>query len=457
MATERPQYYTERPQYYDVYLSILREELMPAMGCTEPIAVAYAAALARETLGARPERARINCSANIIKNVKSVTVPNTGGLQGIAAAATAGIVGGTASAKLEVLESVTEENRTEIRKLLAENYCEASLAEGIEGLYIEAIVTAGDQRAEVIISETHTGVARIRKNGVTIFERDAGSSPSATGGNAGAASFAAASSVSGATRTAAEAGTYAALNVHDIIAFANSVEIDHIADVLERQIHMNEAIADEGLANRWGASVGKTILERGDSSVSARARAKTAAGSDARMGGCPMPVVINSGSGNQGLTVSLPVVEYARELGVSHERLLRALVLSNLVALEQKSQIGKLSAYCGAVSAAVGSGAAITYLYGGSEERIAATITNAIATSSGILCDGAKSSCAAKIATALESAILAHDMSARGRGFSPGEGLVGENVEQTIRNIGHVGSVGMRPTDLDIIDIMLRT
>jgi len=436
---------TPRPQYYDVYLALLREELLPAMGCTEPIAVAYASALARETLGVRPEHTRINCSANIIKNVKSVKVPNTGGLQGIAAAATAGIVGGTASAKLEVLESVNEENRAEIRKLLAENFCEASLAEGIEGLYIEAIVSAGEQRAEVIISETHTGVARIRKNGATIFERDAGI------GAGNAAAYAPAAS-----GTAAVEGSYAALNVHDIIAFANSVKIEQVAEVLERQIHMNEAIAEEGLMHAWGASVGKTILERGDSSVSARARARAAAGSDARMGGCPMPVVINSGSGNQGLTVSLPVIEYARELGASHETLLRALVLSNLVALEQKSRIGKLSAYCGAVSAAVGSGAAITYLYGGNEEQIAATITNAIATSSGILCDGAKSSCAAKIATALESAILAHDLSERGRGFSPGEGLVGENVEQTIHNIGHVGSVGMRPTDLDIIDIMLR-
>lgn len=424
---------TERPQYYDVYISLLREELVPAMGCTEPIAVAYAAALARETLGARPEHAQINCSANIVKNVKSVTVPNTGGLHGIAAAAIAGIVGGTAGAKLEVLESVTEENRAEIRQLLAQEFCTASLAESIEGLYIEAIVTAGEQSAEVVISDTHTGVARIRKDGTTIFERAGGVRPG----------------------TANASNAYAELNVRNIIAFANTVDIDEVADVLERQVRMNEAIADEGLANQYGASVGKTILEREEHSVSARARAKAAAGSDARMGGCPMPVVINSGSGNQGLTVSLPVIEYARELGASREKLLRALALSNLVALEQKSHIGKLSAYCGAVSAAVGSGAAITYLHGGSEEQIAMTITTAIATASGILCDGAKSSCAAKIATALESAILAHDMSERGRGFSPGEGLVGGDVERTIRNIGHVGSAGMRATDLDIIGIML--
>lgn len=426
---------TERPPYYDSYLSILRDELVPAMGCTEPIAVAYAAALARETLGLRPDRARINCSANIVKNVKSVTVPNTGGLHGIAAAAIAGIVGGTASAKLEVLESVTERDRAEIRRLLAEGFCDASLAEGIEGLYIEAIVSAGDQRAEVVIRGTHTGVARIRRNGAVLFERD-----SRTGQSAGAAHA---------------ATIYDSLNVRDILAFVDAVDIDDIAEPLERQIRMNEAIADEGLSRSWGASVGKTILARGEGSVRARARAKAAAGSDARMGGCPLPVVINSGSGNQGLTVSLPVIEYARELGASREKLLRALALSNLVALEQKAQIGKLSAYCGAVSAAVGSGAAITYLHGGNEARIAATITNAIATSGGILCDGAKSSCAAKIATALESAILAHELSAQGRSFSPGEGLVGQDVEQTIRNIGHVGSVGMRATDLDIIGIML--
>jgi L-cysteine desulfidase len=423
----------EHPHYYDAYLSILREELIPAMGCTEPIAVAFAAALARDTLGMRPEHAQIKCSANIVKNVKSVTVPNTGGMHGIAAAAIAGIVGGTASAKLEVLESVTEKDWAEIRRLLAAEFCTATLAEGIEGLYIEAIVTAGYQRVEVIIQNSHTGVARIRKNDVTIFERK---DRDATG-------------------TAGSSLPYELLNVHDIIQFANVVDIEDVSDLLKRQIHMNEAIANEGLTNNYGAAIGKTILEREEHSVRSRARAKAAAGSDARMGGCPLPVVINSGSGNQGLTVSLPVIEYARELHADREKLLRALVLSNLIALEQKSHIGKLSAYCGAVSAAVGSGAAITYLHGGSDEQIAMTITNAIATASGILCDGAKSSCAAKIATALEAAILAHEMSMRDRAFSAGEGLVGDQVEQTIRNFSHIGSVGMRPTDIEIIKIML--
>jgi len=422
------------PVFHDAYLAILRAELVPAMGCTEPIAVALAAAMARDVLGARPESAGIRCSANIVKNVKGVTVPNTGGMRGIAVAAIAGIVGGNAKSSLEVLQSVTEEDRAEIKRLLAAGFCKATLAEGIEGLYIEAIVRSGDRSAEVTIRDCHTGVSLIRKNGATIFEekRD----KSATG------------------LLAARSG-YDLLNVRDIVEFANTVDLGKIADLLERQILMNEAISDEGLANDYGASVGKTLLAREGEGVRSRARARAAAGSDARMDGCALPVMINSGSGNQGLTVSLPVIEYARELNVDREKLLRALVISHLVALEQKKYIGKLSAYCGAVSAAVGSGAAITYLSGGGYDKIAVTITNTIATASGMLCDGAKSSCAAKIATALEAAIMSHEMSMQGRGFSPGEGLVGDNVERTIRNFGQVGSTGMRPTDVEIIKIML--
>lgn len=435
-----------RPRYYDAYLAILREELVPAMGCTEPIAVAYAAALARDTLGISPDSAEIRCSANIVKNVKGVTVPNTGGMKGIAAAAIAGIVGGDAKAKLEVLQSVTNEDRVEIRKLLAAGFCKAGLAEGIEGLYIEALVSSRDQSAEVLILDSHTGVARIRKNGVTIFELEGGSD----------AAVALKSVASGARQPEAPARQgYDLLNVKDIVEFADTVDLSEVSELLERQIFMNEAIANEGLKNDYGASVGKTILAGEGEGVRSRARAKAAAGSDARMGGCALPVMINSGSGNQGITVSLPVVEYARELNVGKEKLLRALIISNLVALEQKEYIGKLSAYCGAVSAAVGSGAAITYMSGGGYERIAMTITNAIATASGILCDGAKASCAAKIATALETAIMSHEMSMRGRVFPSGEGLVGDTVEKTIRNFGHIGSVGMRPTDVEIIKVML--
>jgi len=423
-----------RMSYHDAYLAILREELVPAMGCTEPIAVALAAAMARDTLGTRPESAEIRCSANIVKNVKGVTVPNTGGMRGIAAAAIAGIIGGNAKSKLEVLESVTAKDRVEIKRLLAAGFCRTSLAEGIDGLYIEAIVRSGDQSAEVTIKDSHTGVSLIRKNGITVFEL--------------------AEEKGGANPAAARHG-YDMLNVKDIVEFADTVDLREISGLLERQILMNEAISNEGLTNDYGVSVGKTILAREGEGVRARARARAAAGSDARMGGCALPVMINSGSGNQGLTVSLPVIEYARELKTGNEKLLRALVISNLVALEQKEYVGKLSAYCGAVSAAVGSGAAISYLSGGGYDKIAMTITNAIATASGMLCDGAKSSCAAKIATALEAAIMGHEMSMQGKSFSPGEGLVGDNVETTIRNFGHIGSAGMRPTDVEIIKVML--
>ncbi|MFA6008012.1 MAG: L-serine ammonia-lyase, iron-sulfur-dependent, subunit alpha [Candidatus Shapirobacteria bacterium] len=425
-----------RPLFYDAYLAILREELVPAMGCTEPIAVAFAATTARDILGMRPESAEIRCSANIVKNVKGVTVPNTGGMRGIMAAATAGIVGGNAQAKLEVLKSVTSEDLVEVKRLLAAGFCKATLAEGLEGLYIEAIVRAGVQSAEVIIKDSHTGVSRIRKNGVTVFEAEG-----KKGGD-----FAA---------IAVARPGYDLLNVRDILEFANTVELSEVSHLIDRQISMNEAISDEGLKNDYGVSVGKTIVAREGGNVRSRARARAAAGSDARMGGSALPVVINSGSGNQGLTVSLPVIEYARELKVDHDKLLRALIVSNLVALEQKEYIGKLSAYCGAVSAAVGSGAGITYLCGGGYDKIAMTITNAIATAGGMLCDGAKSSCAAKISTALEAAITAHEMSMQGKCFSSGEGLVGVDVEKTIRNIGNVGKVGMHATDIEIMKIML--
>ena len=448
------------PIFHDAFLAILRDELVPAMGCTEPIAVALAAAMARDVLGMIPESAEIRCSANIVKNVKSVTVPNTGGMKGITAAATAGIVGGRAEAKLEVLQSVTKEDWPEIKRLLAAGFCVAVLAEGIEGLYIEAIVRAGGQSAEVTIRNSHTGITSIKKNGVTVFGPAEGKGDL---GGPGAAAATANASGAGASNTATAGASSAAkprfdlLNVRNIVEFADTVDLREVSELLERQMLLNGAISDEGLANDYGISVGKMILAREGADVRSRARARAAAGSDARMGGCALPVMINSGSGNQGLTVSLPVVEYAKELNVSHEKLIRALVVSNLVALEQKAYIGKLSAYCGAVSAAVGSGAGITYLSGGGYDKIAMTITNAIATASGMFCDGAKSSCAAKIATAVEAAIMAHELSMQGKSFSPGEGLVGADVEKTIRNIGHVGKCGMRPTDIEIIKVMLES
>ncbi|MEW6549319.1 MAG: L-serine ammonia-lyase, iron-sulfur-dependent, subunit alpha [Spirochaetota bacterium] len=417
------------------YIAILKDELVPAMGCTEPIAVAYAAAKAREVLGSMPEGALVRCSANIVKNVKGVTVPNTGGMKGIDTAAIAGIVSGKASAKLEVLASLTGEDIAEVRRLRSAGFCAQELAQGIEGLFIDVQVRAGGRSARVVVEHSHTGISRIEKDGIAVFEEK--------GGNPGGV---------GAAREA-----YGLLNVKDILEFAETVDLDGIGSLIRQQIAMNSAIAEEGLSGNYGVSVGKNLLKYGGSDVRVRARAKAAAGSDARMGGCALPVMINSGSGNQGITVTLPVVEYAEELGSDEDRLIRAVIISNLVSLEQKEYIGKLSAYCGAVSAAVGSAAAIAWLKGGSYGQVSATIINAIATADGILCDGAKASCAAKIATALEAAMMAHEIGMEeGKSFGEGEGLVGADVEQTIRNVGIVGSVGMKPTDVEIIKLMLK-
>jgi len=425
------------------YIAILREELVPAMGCTEPIAVAFAAAKARETLGAMPDAIEVFCSANIVKNVKGVTVPNTGGLRGIDAAAIAGTISNQPEKKLEVLQPLTDENRAEIARLLTAKYCTAHLAEGIEGLFIDARAylksESGQvrQSSRVVIEKTHTGITRIEKNGEVVYSIE----------NLGR----------GESYISPDRREYAILNVRDIIAFAESVDLAEVSDVIRNQISMNSEISDEGLRNDYGVSVGKTLLKYRTNDVRLRARARAAAGSDARMAGCAMPVVINSGSGNQGLTVSLPVIEYAKELGKDEATLIRALVISNLVALEQKEYIGKLSAYCGAVSAAVGSAAAIAWLEGASYEQISATITNGIATADGIICDGAKSSCAAKIATALEAALTGMEIGVQeGKSYQNGEGLVGADVEETIRNIGVVGSVGMKPTDVEIIKLMLK-
>jgi L-cysteine desulfidase len=480
----------------NAYCAILEEELVPAMGCTEPIAVAFAAAKARQVLGSMPTCAEVFCSANIVKNVKSVTVPNTGGMKGIEAAAIAGILANAAERELEVLQALRPEDRERIAALREEGFCAVHLAEGVEGLYIDLRVyaegtagatqgatnnpgTADDasapprwpqpqgRSARVVVRDTHTGICLIERDGVQVYPPPKGtalvpaSEPSSAQSTAkpstSQSSTAPDASLVRACRISPDRREYRMLRLRDIVEFAQTVPLDRVAGPLRRQIEMNSTIADEGLSHPWGVSVGKTLLAQRDSTdVRVRARARAAAGSDARMAGCALPVVINSGSGNQGLTVSLPVIEYARAQGASEERLIRALVISNLVALEQKEYIGKLSAYCGAVSAAVGASAAIAWLEGASYEQIAATVTNAIATADGILCDGAKPSCAAKIATALEAAILAKELAlAEGRSFSPGEGLVGPDVDATIRNIGLVGSRGMRPTDAEIIRIML--
>lgn len=417
---------------YENYVTILRSELIPALGCTEPIAVAYAAAKAADTLGRMPERAEVWCSGNIIKNVKGVTVPNTGEQKGVNAAAIAGILSGKADAGLEVLEGMPPENIEKIKTLLQENFCTTRLAEGVENLYIDARVFAGQESAEVCIKTSHTNIVKIVKNGMAIFEKQ-----------------------ENAQQSNSPEGDKSLLNVKDILEFADTVNLDDISDLLLNEIRMNTAISKEGLCHHYGVNVGQTLLQCYGQDVKVRAAAKAAAGSDARMSGCSMPVVINSGSGNQGITVSLPVIEYAKELKVSEEKLYRALVVSNLVAIHQKAEIGRLSAYCGAVSAACGSGAAITYLCGGDYDDVSRTIINTIANVGGIVCDGAKPSCAAKIASSVDAAILAHHLSFEGKAFASGEGLVKNDVEETIRSIGRMGRDGMKGTDVEILNIMI--
>lgn len=415
---------------YDTYVEILKEELVPAMGCTEPIAIAYAAAVARETLGKLPVSVKISASGNIIKNVKSVVVPNTGGLRGIAAAAGAGIVAGKAEKKLEVLSEITKEQIEELNEYLktASFGITASESGCIFDIFIE--VRDKEHSAEVQIQGHHTNIVQIRRDGETLFGKD----------------------------YKEEAGTdtdRSLLNVKDIIAFANEVNISDVKDILERQIAYNTAIAKEGLKGNWGANIGKILLQSYGSSVQNRAKAMAAAGSDARMNGCEMPVVINSGSGNQGMTASLPVIVYGEDMQVSHELLLRALVVSNLVSIHLKTGIGTLSAYCGAISAGCGAGAGITYLYGGGYAEISHTIVNALAINSGVVCDGAKASCAAKIASAVEAGTLGMKMYQFGSQFYGGDGIVAQGIEETIDNVAELARDGMRETDKKIIEIMI--
>ena len=418
---------------YDSYLDILNSDLVVAMGCTEPIAIAYAGATARQVLGKMPEHCTVFCSGNIVKNAKGVIVPNSGGLKGIAAAAILGIVGGDPARKLAVLESITKENIDQTQTLLTADFCQCELLENIAGLYIKIKIADRQDTVEVIIEDYHSNIVRIIKNGEELFSRQ--NEPSPQGERESDKSL---------------------LNVKDILAFAAAVRMEDIEEMISRQICYNSAISQEGLSRPYGVQVGRTLMTDFDSNnVTLRAKAAAAAGSDARMSGCPMPVVINSGSGNQGITVTMPVVEYAREYGASQEQLYRALVVSNLVAIHQKKYIGSLSAYCGVVSAACGSGAGIAYLLGCTYEEICSTITNTIANIGGMVCDGAKPSCAAKIASAVEAAIMALHLSRKNLSFQPGEGLVKEDVEQTITSIGRMGREGKKATDIEILNIML--
>ena len=441
-------------QKYRAYLQILKEELVPALGCTEPIAIAYCAALAREACGSMPEHLDIYCSGNIIKNVKSVTVPNSGGLHGIEAAAVLGAVGGRADKKLEVLEEITPEQREQAQQLLQRHICTCYLEEGVENLYIRIEAKGQKHRATVVISQKHTHIERIERDGEILFQ--ARPQEECKEQAAGEPHQGQELERQGEAEAKETEDKRSLLNVADILHFADTVRMEDIEEVIGRQIRLNTAISEEGLKNHYGAEVGRTLLAAYGDDVKVRAKAKAAAGSDARMNGCSLPVVINSGSGNQGMTCSLPVIEFAKEWQVSKEKLYRALVVSNLVAIHQKKYIGSLSAYCGAVSAACGAGAAIAYLRGGGYEAVSKTITNTIANMGGVVCDGAKSSCAAKIASSVDAAILAVALESANHCFQPGEGLVQDNVEDTIKNLGYVGRVGMKSTDVTILKLMIR-
>ena len=417
---------------YRAYIQILEEELVPAMGCTEPIALAYCAAKAREVLGAMPEKVVIGASGSIIKNVKSVIVPNTDHMKGIPAAAIAGIVAGDPSKELEVIAQVTPEQIAGMHSFM-ENV--PVLVEHVDnGLTFEIIVTLwkGEEYAKVRIVNYHTNIVLIEKNGEVLMEVE--------------------------VQGEGESGLTdrSILNIADILDFAESVDVEDIRDVLSRQIQYNTAIAEEGLRGDYGSNIGRMLLDfYGDRSVITRAKAMAAAGSDARMNGCELPVIINSGSGNQGMTTSLPVIEYAKELKVSEEKLYRALAVANLVTIHQKTSIGRLSAFCGAVSAGAGAGAGIAYLLGTDLDGISHTVANAIATTGGMVCDGAKASCASKIATAVEAGIMGYTMHVQNNNFQPDDGLVGETPEQTIANIGRLGKQGMKQTNEEIIKIMV--
>lgn len=401
------------------------------MGCTEPIAIAYCAAIARNTLGTIPEKVEIEVSGNIIKNVKSVVIPNTNGLKGIEAAAVAGIIAGDEAKTLEVISHVSDIQKKQIADYLNTVCITLKSVHGDEPLDITVQVIGDGHTAKVRLAGTHTNIVFIQKDRSVIHEAHA-------------------THENNTTFTETDP-----LNINDIYDFAETVHISDIKDILDRQIEFNTAIAEEGLKNSYGANIGKVLLRHYGNDITVRARAMAAAGSDARMSGCEMPVVINSGSGNQGITVSLPVIEYSKELDSSRERLYRALVISNLCSIHQKSVIGRLGAYCGAINAGCGAGAGIAYLHGGGIDAIAHTIVNALAITSGIVCDGAKPSCAGKIATAIEAGILGYLMYQDGYEFRDGEGIISKGVENTIRNVGRLGRDGMKETDKEIIRIMM--
>lgn len=425
---------------YSTHLAILNDELVCALGCTEPIAVAYVASLARAVLGREPERLQVSCSGNVIKNVKSVSVPNSGGQRGIAAAAMLGVVGGDETRALEVLEGVTDEDRKRCRTLVAEGRCEVTLMKDVPNLYVRVVATARGHEAVACVEGRHTNVVELTFDGAPATAHSVAAQDCDGPG----------ASTDGITDD-----PRASLDLRSIWEFVHEACIEDLRETVTRQIDLNEAIAAEGLSGRWGANIGRTLLSTRPNDVTCRARALAAAGSDARMSGCPLPVVICCGSGNQGITCSQPVVEWGRELGRPKDDIVRAVTLSDLVAVHVKHYIGELSAFCGAVSAACGAGAAICWLRGGTYDQYRATVINTLGNVGGIVCDGAKPSCAAKIASAVDAAILGCDMALLGNDLHPGEGLVASDPETTIRSVGYVGRVGMRNTDVEILNLMI--
>lgn len=413
------------------YCAILREELVVSAGCTEPIAIAYAAAVARDHLGTMPERLVVNCSGNIIKNVKSVKIPNTRGSRGIDAAAIAGMVAGDEYQRLQVIEHVTEEQTDKILEYLQKDIVTVNFVKDVPTLYVEVIAYAGNSYTRVEITHTHINVTLIEKDGRIVYQSKGDQS-----------------------EVEGERQDRSVLNVADIIEFGRNGNIDDIRDLIETQIHINYDIAQEGLTNDWGSCVGKTLLNFTDN-VYCRAIAAAAAASDARMSGCSLPVMTNSGSGNQGLTLSVPIIEYAKANHIGHEELVRALVVSNLINVHIKTGIGRLSAYCGVVCAATACFAGIAFIKGQALEVIEKVITNTIATDSGIICDGAKESCASKIATSLFAGLLGYQMAKHDHAFPNGCGIVHEKADDTIKAVGRVAHDGMQITDEVILGIMI--
>ncbi|AGT43924.1 serine dehydratase subunit alpha family protein [Treponema pedis] len=420
------------------YIQILKEELVPALGCTEPIAIAYTGASLRKIMGGIPDEILIESSGNIIKNAKSVIVPNTGGMKGMEASALIGIIGGNPDKGLEVLADVTSDDVKTAEKYLQKKCTKIQLMDTPATLHIKITGKLNGNTGIAELIHQHTNLVLLKLNDEIILKKSY--SPEAASG---------------------DLTDRSCLNVKDILEFANTVNLNSIEEPILRQIEYNTRVAQDGLTNSYGVETGKNILKysqrKGDAfSIKIQAEGEVAAASDARMCGCSYPVITNSGSGNQGLAVSVPVIVYAREMGVSKEKLIRSLLISNLLAIHQKTGIGRLSAYCGAVTAGAACAAAVTYMKGGSYDQICGTIKNALGTVSGIVCDGAKQSCASKIAASLDSALFGHELAMDGKYFSGGDGIIKDDIEKTIAGVGVMAAEGMRQTDSVILNVMLK-